>query len=132
MKTPCRFNLGMLAAFALAACASHRTVSEKAAMSDGLVSGIRVTTHQGDDDLLSAGLGLAGLRGAPPAVADEESPTAAELRRRAIYSSWRGIADLGPLGGYGEIYGAVPLVTGREFSAFARLPKAKSPHRVLL
>jgi len=132
MKTPCRFSLGMLAALSLAACASHRTASEKAAMSDGLVSEIRVTTHHGDDDLLSAGLGLAGLREAPPGFADEESPTAAELRRRAIYSSWRGIADLGPLGGYGEIYGAVPLVTGREFSAFARLPKAKSPHRVLL
>jgi len=132
MNNPCRFSLGMLAALSLAACASHRTASEKAAMSDGLVSEIRVTTHQGDDDLLSAGLGLAGLRGSAPAFASPELPTAAELRRRAIYSSWRGIADLGPLGGYGEIYGAVPLVTGREFSAFARLPKAKSPHRVLL
>lgn len=101
-------------------------------MSDGLVSGIRVTTHQGDDDLLSAGLGLAGLRGSAPAFANPESPTPAELRRRAIYSSWRGIADLGPLGGYGEIYGAVPVVTGREFTAFAKLPKAKSPHRVLV
>lgn len=101
-------------------------------MSDGLISEIRVTTHQGDDDLLSAGLGLAGLRGSAPAFANPEQPTSAELRRRAIYSSWRGIADLGPLGGYGEIYGAVPLVSGREFSAFARLPKAKSPHRVLV
>ncbi len=101
-------------------------------MSDGLVSEVRVTAHQGDDDLLSAGLGLAGLRGSAPAFANAELPTPAELRRRAIYSSWRGIADLGPLGGYGEIYGAVPLVTGREFSAFARLPKASSPHRVLV
>lgn len=101
-------------------------------MSDGLVSEIRVSTHQGDDDLLSAGLGLAGLRGSAPAFANPELPTPAELRRRAIYSSWRGIADLGPLGGYGEIYGAVPLVAGREFSAFAKLPKAKSPHRVLV
>ncbi len=101
-------------------------------MSDGLISEIRVTTHQGDDDLLSAGLGLAGLRGSAPAFANPELPTPAELRRRAIYSSWRGIADLGPLGGYGEIYGAVPLVTGREFSAFAKLPKANSPHRVLV
>lgn len=101
-------------------------------MSDGLISEIRVTSHQGDDDLLSAGLGLAGLRGPAPAFADPQQPTAAELRRRAIHASWRGIADLGPLGGYGEIYGAVPLVSGREFMAFARLPDAKSPHRVLL
>ena len=132
MKILPSISLAALGALALAACASHRTVSEKAPMSDGLVSGIRVTTHNGDDDLLSAGLGLAGLRGSPPAFANPELPTAAELRRRAIYSSWRGIADLGPLGGYGEIYGAVPVVTGREFSAFAKLPKAKSPHRVLV
>ncbi|MEO7935328.1 MAG: 3-hydroxybutyrate oligomer hydrolase family protein [Dokdonella sp.] len=132
MKTTPKLCICALAALALAACASHRTVSEKPPMSDGLVSEIRVTTHQGDDDLLSAGLGLAGLRGSAPAVVSPELPTSAELRRRAIYSSWRGIADLGPLGGYGEIYGAVPLVTGREFSAFARLPKAKSPHRVLV
>ncbi|MEO7013006.1 MAG: 3-hydroxybutyrate oligomer hydrolase family protein [Dokdonella sp.] len=132
MKTIPKLSFGALAALALAGCASHRTASEKPTMSDGLISEIRVTTHQGDDDLLSAGLGLAGLRGSAPAFANPELPTSAELRRRAIYSSWRGIADLGPLGGYGEIYGAVPLVTGREFSAFARLPKAKSPHRVLV
>ena len=132
MKIIPGISLGVLAALTLAACASHRTASEKAPMSDGLVSGIRVTTHQGDDDLLSAGLGLAGLRGSAPSFANLESPTPNELRRRAIYSSWRGIADLGPLGGYGEIYGAVPTVTGREFSAFARLPKARSPHRVLV
>ncbi len=132
MKTIPKLSFGALAALALAGCASHRTASEKPTMSDGLVSEIRVTSHQGDDDLLSAGLGLAGLRGSAPAFANPELPTPAELRRRAIYSSWRGIADLGPLGGYGEIYGAVPLVTGREFSAFARLPKAKSPHRVLV
>jgi hydroxybutyrate-dimer hydrolase len=127
-----RTGFCLLATLVLAACASNRTASEKTVMSDGLISGIRVTSHQGDDDLLSAGLGLAGLRGAAPAFADPQQPTAAELRRRAIHASWRGIADLGPLGGYGEIYGAVPLVSGREFMAFARLPNAKAPHRVLL
>lgn len=132
MKTFPKISLGMFAVFVLAACASHRTAPEKPAMTDGLITEIRVTSHQGDDDLLSAGLGLAGLRGSAPSFVIPEQPTAMELRRRAIYSSWRGIADLGPLGGYGEIYGAVPLVTGREFSAFAHLPKAKSPHRVLL
>ncbi len=93
---------------------------------------IRVSEHRRGDDLLSAGLGLDGLRGALPAFAASEAPTPAELRRRAIYASWRGIADLGPLGGYGEIYGAVPVVAGREYTAFARLPKANAPHRVLV
>jgi hydroxybutyrate-dimer hydrolase len=98
---------------------------------DFIDSPIRRTHHANDDDLLSAGLGLAGLAGAPVAFADPAHPTPAELRRRAIQTTWKGIADLGPLGGYGQLYGAVPDVAGREFSAFARLPKAHQPHRVL-
>ncbi|HEX7731702.1 MAG TPA: 3-hydroxybutyrate oligomer hydrolase family protein, partial [Rhodanobacter sp.] len=97
-----------------------------------VVSPIQQTAHRGGDDLLSAGLGLAGLRGAPSAYADPLHPTPAELRRRAIQASWKGIADLGPLGGYGSVYGAVPDVPGREYTAFARIPGANSPHRVLL
>ena len=93
---------------------------------------IRATEHRGDDDLLSAGLGLEGLRGRPSAFADPASPTPGELRRRAIQSGWKGIADLGPLGGYGDAYGGVPDVPGREFQAFARLPQARSSHRVLV
>ena len=66
------------------------------------------------------GLGLDGLRAvAPPAFADPAQPTPAELRRRAIWSNWRGIADLAPGGGYGELYGSIAAVPGREFSAFA-------------
>lgn len=96
------------------------------------LSEVRVTRHVGDDDLLSAGLGLKGLAGAPAPFVDPEHPTAAELRRRAIQMSWKGIADLGPLGGYGTVYGAVPDIPGREYQAFARLSGAKAPHRVLL
>lgn len=93
---------------------------------------VRVTEHRAGDDLLSAGLGLAGLAAAPEPFADPSSPTPAELRRRAIQASWKGIADLGPLGGYGSVYGAVPDVPGREYQAFAWIPGAQSPHRVLL
>jgi hydroxybutyrate-dimer hydrolase len=93
----------------------------------------RVTGHRGNDDLLSAGLGLDGLRAmAPPAFADASHPTAVELRRRAIWSNWRGIADLSPGGGYGTVYGNVATVPGREYSALATLPGAKHPHRVLV
>lgn len=99
--------------------------------SDVLIGSIRRTVHAGNDDLLSAGLGLAGLAGIPVSFTDAAHPTPEELRRRAIQSTWKGIADLGPLGGYGRIYGAVPRVPGREFSAFARLPHASQPHRVL-
>lgn len=93
---------------------------------------IRYSEHRGADDLLSAGLGLTGLAGLPRPFANPVDPTPEELRRRAIQLSWKGIADLGPLGGYGELYGGVPAVPGREFHAFARLPGAQAPHRVLL
>ncbi len=93
---------------------------------------MRISEHRGVDDLLSAGLGLDGLRNmTPPAFADGEHPTPQELRRRAIWSNWRGIADLAPDGGYGTVYGQVPNVPGREFTAFATLGGAHQPHRVL-
>ncbi|WP_237055987.1 D-(-)-3-hydroxybutyrate oligomer hydrolase [Marilutibacter chinensis] len=96
-------------------------------------SEMRVTEHRDGDDLLTAGLGLGGLRAmAPPVFADPARPTAAELRRRAIWSNWRGIADLAPGGGYGELYGSTADVPGREYSAFARVDGARQPHRVLV
>lgn len=93
---------------------------------------VSVTAHRDHDDLLSAGLGLAGLKGAPAPFVDARHSTVQELRRRAIQTSWKGIADLGPLGGYGTVYGAVPDVPGREYQAFAKIPTAHAPHRVLL
>jgi len=94
---------------------------------------VRSTEHRGADDLLSAGLGLDGLRSpTPPSVADLAAPRSAELRRRAIWTNWRGIADLSPAGGYGTVYGGVPSVPGREYHALLRLPQARAPHRVML
>jgi hypothetical protein len=48
------------------------------------------------------------------------------------WGNWRGIADLAPGGGYGELYGSVASVPGREFSASRRCPGARQPHRVLV
>lgn len=93
----------------------------------------RVSAHRDGDDLLTAGLGLAGLQSMQaPAFADPEAPTASELRRRAIWAAWRGIADLSPAGGYGTSYGSVEAVPGREFSAYVTVPGATHPHRVLV
>lgn len=97
-----------------------------------MFSALRVTEHRGSDDLLTAGLGGDGLRAAAPAFADAEHPTAAELRRRALWSNWRGIADLAPGGGYGEVYGSTANVPGREFNALATVSGASQPHRVLV
>ncbi len=92
-----------------------------------------VTEHRASDDLLTAGLGLSGIKNAtPPAIADAEHPTPEELRRRAIWSSWRGIADLSANGGYGEVYGNAAPVPGREMTALLTVPGATQPHRVLV
>lgn len=93
----------------------------------------RMTMHRDGDDLLTAGLGIDGLRAmAPPAFVDAAHPTPIELRRRAIWNNWRGIADLSPRGGYGELYGSTVNVPGREFSAFAKVVGAQHAHRVLV
>lgn len=111
-------------------CAGHALHTETAM--DPLEP-LRVTRHAGGDDLLTAGLGEAGLRAAtPPAFADPLAPTPAELRRRAIWSNWRGIADLAPGGGYGEFYGGFGAVSGTEYQTLATLPGARQPHRVLV
>jgi hydroxybutyrate-dimer hydrolase len=65
------------------------------------------------DDLLTAGLGLDGLRNpTPPPFANPAAPSAEELRRRALWTNWRGIADLAPGGGYGELYGSLAPAPG--------------------
>ena len=94
---------------------------------------VTVSEHRQGDDLLTAGLGLAGLREmTAPAFADPAHPTPAEQRRRAIWANWRGIADLSPTGGYGQLYGSVADVPGREFSTLLKVPGASQPHRVVL
>ena len=123
--------LSVLPSVMLSACGSEATRKESV-MREVDYGDVRMTAHRDHDDLLSAGLGLDGLAGAPSPFADPARPTPAELRRRAIQTSWKGIADLGPLGGYGTLYGGVPDVPGREYQAFARVPGANSPHRVLL
>lgn len=93
----------------------------------------RETAHRGTDDLLTAGMGIEALRSATaPTFARPTQPDADEARRRAIWSSWRGIADLTPGGGFGDVYGNLQAAPGREFSAYARVPGARHPHRVLV
>ncbi|MEO6103614.1 MAG: 3-hydroxybutyrate oligomer hydrolase family protein [Pseudoxanthomonas sp.] len=126
-----RLSALLLACLAAAACSTSpsRAPSKEAAM----IEPQRETGHRGNDDLLTAGLGIAGLREmTSPGFADAATPTPEELRRRAIWTNWRGIADLSLSGGYGEVYGSVANVPGREFFAFATVPGAQQPHRVLV
>ena len=126
-------NLFLLPALMLVACATSGQQG-MAVKDTAMFSQLRSSEHRAaDDDLLTGGLGLDGLRiMVPPEFADAQAPTPAELRRRALWSSWRGIADLAPGGGYAEIYGSVARVPGREFHAYARVPGANQPHRVMV
>ncbi|OJA77050.1 D-(-)-3-hydroxybutyrate oligomer hydrolase [Burkholderia ubonensis] len=74
----------------------------------GFIAGsVRTTAYDGaSDDLLTAGLGKSGLASAvPPAFANPARPTAAELRRLAIWSNYRAIVDMSANGGYGRFWG---------------------------
>lgn len=79
-------------------------------------------------DLLTGGLGKAGLMVAAPAFANPAAPTAAELRRNALHSNYRGLVDFTANGGFGRLYGpnidangndtgGAGLVPGREYLA---------------
>ena len=81
------------------------------------------TVGKGDSaatqDLLTGGLGKTGLGLATaPAYADPAKPTAAELRRNALHSNYRGLLDGSTGGGYGSLYGpnvtAAGIVTSDE------------------
>jgi hydroxybutyrate-dimer hydrolase len=61
------------------------------------------------DDLLTGGMGWDGLQSAT-APALSATPTASELRRRAIYNNYRALVDMSTAGGYGVLFGPnVPL-----------------------
>ena len=76
------------------------------------------------DDLLTAGLGLSGLRGPAPEFADPRGPTAAELRRRAIFASYAALVDVSDAGGFGRLYGpeGERRVAGVEYLLAVRTP----------
>ena len=76
------------------------------------------------DDLLTAGLGLAGLSAALPELDDPLQPSWAALRRRAIAQSWRALADQRPDHGFGVTHGPLgdARLAGLEYLALLRDP----------
>lgn len=71
------------------------------------VSDISVTSYDGtSDDLLTGGLGKTGLLSATaPGYVDKANPTAAELRKNAIYNNYRAVIDPSTASGFGSMYG---------------------------
>jgi len=84
------------------------------------------------DDLLTGGLGSTGLANpVAPTFADPLNPTAAELRRLAIYNNYRALVPEAPGGGYGLLFGPSinangepsgdeGLIPGTEYTGFGR------------
>jgi hydroxybutyrate-dimer hydrolase len=85
-------------------CASVSSTNTKPAF---VVDPIAKATYDGtSDDLLTAGLGKTGLGSATaPGIVNPTAPTAADLRRLAIYTNYRALVDVNAKGGYGTLYG---------------------------
>lgn len=101
-------------AAALAALAGNALASQPNAL-PGFIANLQPAQHYDgvSDDLLTAGLGTAGIASAtPPAFADPLAPTPAELRRRAIYNNYRALVDVAPGGGFGVLFGPNVAVDG--------------------
>jgi hydroxybutyrate-dimer hydrolase len=86
------------------------------------------------DDLLTAGLGADGLRGAAPEFANPTKPTRTEIRRRAVYQNYRGLIDVAPEGGFGTTYGPINglKVPGVELLVAVRAPRGDGRTTVML
>ncbi|HSH90512.1 MAG TPA: 3-hydroxybutyrate oligomer hydrolase family protein, partial [Ramlibacter sp.] len=130
-------SLGALGAITLAGCGGGgeepvNTLPEGVTQHGMTVYGataVSTGASAAAQDLLTGGIGKTGLgAAAAPAYADPLNPTAAELRRNALYSNYRAILDPSANGGYGSLYGpnltaagAVTsgegLVPGREYVA---------------
>ena len=104
-----RLHYPCLAAIAAALVATGCSNSKSVELNQkpAFVGTVTSTTYDGSsDDLLTAGLGKTGLQSAtPPAIADANNPTAAELRKLAIHTNYRALLDMTPAGGYGTLYG---------------------------
>jgi hydroxybutyrate-dimer hydrolase len=99
-------GLGCTAAALLAACGGSSGGAPVNQKPDYISGAVTEKSYDGvADDLLTAGLGKTGLGGAAPAFANAASPTAAELRRNAIYNNYRALIDFTASGGYGLLYG---------------------------
>lgn len=87
--------------------------------------------RDGDDDLLTAGLGLAGLR-------HETPPPSANLRQVSTHREFRELVDVTEEGGYARLYGPARAedmaVPGEEVTTLLRLPGRTFPFvvRVLI
>jgi threonine dehydratase len=88
-----------------------------------VASSLRMHAYDGvSDDLLTGGLGKTGLEGPAPAIANPAHPTAAELRRLAIWTNYRALVDMTPNGGYGRFWGPNVDLNGNDTLGEGKIP----------
>lgn len=80
-------------------------------------SKVETRVRSGSDDLLTAGLDVAGVLGAKPAYSLPMGTDA--LRQLSVYNAYHALVDLTAAGGYGLLYGGLSKVPGTEYLAFA-------------
>ena len=91
----------IISLFSLLACSQQGPERMKSAES---VAVLKKVYYDGvEDDLLTAGLGLSGLRGSAPELGDQ--PTARALRQASYYHQFKALNDLSEGGGFGTLYG---------------------------
>ena len=127
--TTMRWVMTALSAATLAACGGSGPSNElpKGIKEISATAYPATTVGKGDtaatQDLLTGGMGRTGLgAAAAPAYADPANPTAAELRRNALYSNYRGILDPSAGGGYGLLYGPNVTADGQVTSNEGLIP----------
>ncbi len=108
-NTPLKLTTLAAAVLALSACGGSSDPVESTNIKPSYLGAVATASYDGSsDDLLTAGLGKSGL-GAATSVAltpvDPLKPTAAELRKLAIFNNYRAILDITAAGGYGTLYG---------------------------
>src|SRR5476649_195080 len=88
------------ASLGMTSCGGGRSAPVDVNLRPVYLGTVTSTSYDGDsDDLLTAGLGAAGLAAATaPGYVDPNKPTAAELRRNAIYNNYRAVLDINEIG----------------------------------
>ena len=120
-KQPVSTALALAAAALLGACVFDDAAVEVSVKPD-FVGAVASQRYDGSsDDLLTAGLGKTGLGGAV-APATSTTPSAAELRKLAIYNNYRALLDMTTNGGYGVFYGPNVDASGVAGSGEGKIP----------
>lgn len=122
-RLPFAVALPLVAAALLAGCNGNDSIRPESNVKPAFLGVVTKNSYDGiTDDLLTGGMGKTGLGGpTPPAIAVATAPTAAELRRLAIWNNYRALVDVAPAGGYGTLYGPNVDANGTVTSSEGRI-----------